>query len=530
MRSMARQRRQHLRVTLFREGTGLDDGLRAGHPLVDVPLSGSVGMTGRLLVARPVASPPSWLGFLEAAAEGALPVLTNQLTGAVLLVEQAGRTWALTFGLGHLYLNEDKVEPRFGLRTVLNVVDPERLLAVGSRVYEDVVVSTSRQASRRATREVFTIDDTRDILREVVGAPRDETKYGRQVVGSSALSLSVPVEAPGIAGFIEDLAAAHARDEYKRHFGFVDFIEPVKDRPTRARLDQLLLDVLTGRSNGEPYLAPPVPIGYDDVEGFLHTHERLGSSTAHPELDLDDYYAQVDRATLTVDDLKGHDVRLISASTGHATATWSVYRCLIFEAEVDERLFLLSEGEWFGVDRDFVARVDHDVGAINVVDLGLPAARSGEKEADYNRRAAASADFALLDKRLFEFGRGPIEVCDLLSLSGRFIHIKRKTQSATLSHLFAQGRVAAEALKVDAALRDRVHSVLVGDGRREAAVLATTPFSPRDKTVVYAVIAKNATELPAKLPFFSRLNLWRACRFLATTLDYQVEFCPIPVL
>lgn len=50
----------------------------------------------------------------------------------------------------------------------------------------------------------------------------------------------------------------------------------------------------------------------------------------------------------------------------------------------------------------------------------------------------------------------------------------------------------------------------------------------RGKTVVFGVIAENAAELPSKLPFFSRLNLWQARRFLAGTLDYDVAFVGIP--
>jgi uncharacterized protein (TIGR04141 family) len=37
----------------------------------------------------------------------------------------------------------------------------------------------------------------------------------------------------------------------------------------------------------------------------------------------------------------------------------------------------------------------------------------------------------------------PIEFCDLLSSNKGLIYIKKKTRSATLSHLFAQGTVAA---------------------------------------------------------------------------------------
>lgn len=434
----------------------------------------------------------------------------------------------MTFGLGRLYLEEDRLERRFGLRVVLNVVDPERLHSVGSRVYEEVVISTTRQTSRAAARQTFTIDDTRDVLREVVGAPRDEAAFGRQLVGSDALSLSVPVQIEGVPDLLDRLAAVHESEAYKEYFAFIDFITPVRDRATRQRLDELALDAVAGRAAAAAYLAPPEPISFDDIEGFRHVGERRSWPT-HPELELADYRARVDPERLTVDELRRHQVSMIASSTGLEVRRWSVYRCLVFEVELDGRYYLLSEGEWFAVDRDFVEELDRRVGEIRIIDLGLPLAARGEKEADYNRRAAAATGMTLLDRRMFGVGRTNIEVCDLLSQDGHLIHVKRKTQSATLSHLFAQGRVSAEALKVEPVLRRRVREAVEAESPTAASMLGADPFRARDLTVVYAVIAPNAAALPGRLPFFSRLNLVHATRFLSGTLDYAVGFAGVPI-
>lgn len=358
--------------------------------------------------------------------------------------------------------------------------------------------------------------------------PRDETAYGRQVVGSSALSLTVEVAPEGLVPLLGRLARAYASTDYKRDFGFIDFVEPIQDRITRERLDNRLVDVVAGRVAGDAYLAPPEPISYDDVEGFLHFRERASAGT-HAELELDDYRSQVDPGDVSAESLRSHIIRMISPSTGLEFRSWSVYRCLVFETELDGQLYLLSEGDWFAVDRDFVARIDGDLARIEVVDLGLPDARRGEREGDYNRRAATEANLALLDRRNFQVGGSPIEVADLASTSGDLIHVKRKTQSATLSHLFAQGRVSAETLKIDPGLRARVADTLHAEGRPEAAVFSMDPYRAGDVRVVYAVIASNAADLPGRLPFFSRLNLWHARRFLAATLDYRVAFSGVRI-
>jgi uncharacterized protein (TIGR04141 family) len=167
------------------------------------------------------------------------------------------------------------------------------------------------------------------------------------------------------------------------------------------------------------------------------------------------------------------------------------------------------------------------VALIEKASIQLPPAREGEEEAAYNQRAANETGIALMDFRLVPIGGSTIEVADLVSPSGHLIHVKRKTLSATLSHLFSQGRISAEALKADEAVRAAAAAKLDEDGRVSGDILRGT-FDARSKTVVYAVIAANAAELPAKLPFFSRLNLWQARRYLAATLDYQVAFLGIP--
>ena len=108
-------------------------------------------------------------------------------------------------GIRHsqLFVNDDLAEPRFGLRTVLNLVDPEQLRSVGSRVYRDVVMRILRQVSRRSGRDAFTIEDTRDLLRCVTGAPRDTAPWGTEVTGGVALSLTVPVDAANLRGLLD---------------------------------------------------------------------------------------------------------------------------------------------------------------------------------------------------------------------------------------------------------------------------------------------------------------------------------------
>jgi uncharacterized protein (TIGR04141 family) len=523
---VARVSKRRLRILRFRVGATVDQVVRAER-LREVAPDPVLGVGARVFIVDPdlPPNPPTWVPFLEAMTTAPLPEMAAPLNGAIVFLSRSDRLWALTFGTGHLFVDEDRAESRFGLKTVLNLVDVEQLRSIGSRAYEDVVVRTLRQVSRRTTRDAFTIDDTRDILREVTGAPRSQDSWGTEITGGTALSLSIPIEATELPDVLDRIAIEHGRDTYKAGFAFVDFIQPVTAPGVLADLDADAMDAILGRKRSDIYLAPPEPILYEDVAGFRFYREH--PPEIHEELDLVDYRRRVDPATLTLDDVHSHAVRLISASTGTETRSWSVYRCLVYETTSAGRSYLLSEGEWFEIDASFVARVDREIGAIRPGRVHLPPAIRGETERAYNTRAARLANLAFMDFKLVPVGGTTIEVADLISSDGEFIHIKRKAQSATLSHLFAQGRISAETMKADAGARAAAIAHLDAARRAERAVLAD-PYDMRGKTVVFGVIAENAAELPSKLPFFSRLNLWQARRFLAGTLDYDVAFVGIP--
>jgi uncharacterized protein (TIGR04141 family) len=122
-----------------------------------------------------------------------------------------------------------------------------------------------------------------------------------------------------------------------------------------------------------------------------------------------------------------------------------------------------------------------------------------------------------------------------MSTDGSLVHVKRKSRSSTLSHLFAQGHVSAEAL-VDGALRDQVRSAIqkASGAADPSGWLALVPPSSsvpeRDKvTVTYAVIANSSATGVEWLPFFSRLTLMQTVRDLNRLGFTKVALVRVPV-
>ena len=147
-----------------------------------------------------------------------------------------------------------------------------------------------------------------------------------------------------------------------------------------------------------------------------------------------------------------------------------------------------------------------------------------ESENSYNRRIASldSSLFCLDGESIFYGGKqSQIEVCDLLSTSNRFIHVKRYSGSQTLSHLFSQGLVSAEAFSQDKKFRRDFNARLPESHKLTNADEAP---SPSEWTITYAIVTKSSGSL--ELPFFSKVTLRNAVRLL-NSMSFHVEVVPI---
>jgi uncharacterized protein (TIGR04141 family) len=103
-----------------------------------------------------------------------------------------------------------------------------------------------------------------------------------------------------------------------------------------------------------------------------------------------------------------------------------------------------------------------------------------------------------------------MEYCDLYTETLDFrdlIHVKHGTSSAVLSHLFSQGTTSAEACLDYAICREQADE-LVKKAIGSAAY--TRSDRPPKVRTVYGIIRPRA----GKLPFFTKVNLKRACRDL----------------
>jgi uncharacterized protein (TIGR04141 family) len=148
-------------------------------------------------------------------------------------------------------------------------------------------------------------------------------------------------------------------------------------------------------------------------------------------------------------------------------------------------------------------------------------------EDDYNVLAAEAIGALCTHPQLVHVdGRDPVELCDILTSDRRFVHVKRRGASSTLSHLFAQGLVSAELYLDDQRFRDGAAELLE---RLEASpdLLSKERPNPGEWEVAYVVVTRGRrNDTPYTLPFFSLANLASSARRLQSR-GYKVSVAEV---
>lgn len=474
-----------------------------------------------LFVKRTTPRTPDWGSFLAGYVASAELGRTAS-AGAVLLVPIHNRTFALTFGTGRYLLLPDVTQPRFGLRVALNCLGENTVRSIDKDSLDRLARHTREQASRDATAREFGLDIEQDLLRAVTGTPADET-LGRRLTGRDALTISVAITIVNLPEMLERLAAKAKETTYQQNFPWVDQLSHITDARRVDTLDATLVHRLRMGQQESIWMAVPEPVDWERVRGF-----RFSSRRSTPEyqdihlrsfLDTLDDVAALDRETLD------RPVNVIDHE-GQRLHRWRAYRCLYCEAEVQGQSFVLSGGNWYQVDDEFVESVNAAYDRIPNFDANLPLYEDAS-EAAYVRRIAAAnpVAFAAMDQKVVAYGggRSKIEFCDLYTNERDVLHIKRYGQASALSHLFAQGLTFGEVFLTEQSLRERFNE-LVPETHRITNVQQRP--NAGEYRVVFAVISDRPG--PLVLPFFSRLNIKHAARRLEA-YGYRVAKLKITV-
>lgn len=453
-------------------------------------------------------SPPRWRDYVEPHVDGGgLPQLFGASSSGVLLVPASDRLLAISFGYGRHLVRSEAVVQDFGLKVVLNEIDPDLIKSLDARTFDELTINTRQGASRDSSLGAFTLDNSRDLLRSVTGRSADGGLGA--LSGSAALAMHTDLELPKLPELAKGLVKAYESKRYRENFEFIDHMRSVQDPALVAKLDENLIDALKTREMTNMHLAVPEAIDWQQIAGVRFSLKRKKHQPS-PDPRISVYRELRDADRLNLDRLKGDRVEAISAADeNEIIEKWSVYKCLVYEAEIDGKVYILSGGDWYEIGKSYRDKVQSYVADIPELDLDLPGADPDKSEKEFNEEAALKLGGICIDGQLVGVGGvDRVEICDVLTKDGDFIHVKKRGRSSTLSHLFAQGVTSTDLLLGDGSFRaDAAAKVKEVD----SAFVAAIPTGPGEREkirVAYVILSRGQRpDRPYGLPFFSMVSL-----------------------
>ncbi|MQY18081.1 DUF6119 family protein [Nocardia macrotermitis] len=470
---MSRRSSISKRMNLYRmaEDTALPEALREQYrepsekfAVRPVDVAGSRA----LLVEGAFEGPSAWTEDISRLAEVEVSQ-DNRSPGAVLVIQDNfGALWALTWGVGFQLLDQEKVDFRFGTRVLARSALPREIKSItrsvlGHRARVDHTVLPGGSTTRG-----FGVDGYGEIINRVDATARiPGLAWGNAPIRLHAKdSLSLPLgrrperlvadlqvlnkllDEPVLPGLesIERLVALKPKD------------------PMVAELNNRLATRLLGKSD------EPIGISWPHARaGMSNLMEscrvrglgRAGDREDIPEIDeVLTWFTGKDPQSvlrgLGSISLEIHNEQDPGATTPVSTSLL-LRHWLAFEVREHASRYCFRDGLWYRMDDRHAERIDQRVTEILAAKSSIPFPPwlPGVEERAYNIDAAAAIDGYSLDRNLMRTALHThgIEPCDIHLRPGTFIHVKRGRGSSDLSHLFAQTLVSWEALTYDETAR-----------------------------------------------------------------------------
>lgn len=527
-------------LRLLRKDRTVADAVRDSRDLIEHPTR-----TGRLFYEQSDETPPPWLELVnQFSADGPLK-LRNKSCAAILfldVVSVAGsRTFALAFGGGHLALHADAFERNFGLKVALNSIARADLKNLDVATLEATSFQKRVQASRKSDLGDFGIDTEHDLLRLAGGVPTD-TNFASSLSGKDALMLTAKMSADAIAAKCTAALTLFEATDYKKDYGFIDQIAPVREADLIDALDALVFAEIQQLLAGKPsdlHLTIPEIIDPEATHeiGYFGPGFRPGAKAGYGELTIEDYVAELSAGKpgelKSMADIKAsQEIRVVIDGQGSKQRRERLYDCFVLEVAHLGKTYVLFAGDWYCIEDKFFASVEADFQKL-LAPTALVVSTAALNEQELIAELDKNPDFLNLDKVKASPAGAPganLEPCDFLSRNKEFIHLKDGHGSAPISHLWSQGVVAAESFVRDETFRKSMRNaaitrqkaagksgfeLLLPDGRSKPV--------PADYKVIYGIMRhRYQRSKTLGLPFFSKVSL-RAAAGRVELMGFPVE-------
>lgn len=486
----------------------------------------SLGYPCAAWIQKNKVTPPRWLEFVSASFD--VPPIKNRSSSFLLALKVRSRVFVMVFGYAKSVLDRSMIVPDFGLRVALNTMPDGRLDSVATRTPDRVTKQAQMHFNSVRPVEEFGIVPEADWIRSVRGTVQLRGFAGK-IEGRDAISFDWKGDMKTLEGCCNTLLVQYASKAYQKRYSFIDYLVSIKDvEPIVKELDdQIMARIAAGDWTGMGVaLVEPLHPELDHYRIWMGRNQTFPSEMEPNGIQswLEQRSAAAGRS---VDSKKVH-VLAMNGEGKPVGGKHSLWDYLVAQVERSDGVYVLSLGEWYRTDRNYLQDLRRDIEGIEDVtaNLQLPVWKKGESEADYNSRVCRIKKWRRVDKELYRFGhhQNKIECADILTDAQDFIHVKHARSSATLSHLFAQGYVSSQSYSADVDYRRQISQ----DWNASFQKRLRRPFDPEQSgmRVIFAIGTDKPGKLSESLFFFSLVNLRRQVRAIQT-MRWKCAICRI---
>ena len=484
------------------------------------------GISGLLVSGTIAPGDADWCTPLGALA-GMTVAEQNRTSLALLLVRTDRAVYGLTFGLGHLMIDQARIDPGFGIEFAVRCLDEERITKVRRQVMDARGRTDENSATSGEHIRGFGIEQFGEIVSQIsgqiAGVPltftQDRDRPAHVTGSDRSIKLHLGTTPAGLLHDLQQIEQVCTRPSPLPEFEFIAQVRPLNPKSEQAlRLDDRLDEMLGGAEGNRLALAVPSDCRdrFEFAESF--TLALAGRSQQVGELDVDDLVGAVaDKPEgQRLRALRQGRIQMFADTEGADRISRNVPVDHWLTAEVPDGVvhYFYWRGQWYEIGAEYLTVIESRIAEL----LDRPSSVAmppwpkghGHDEGWYNKQVAAQPGYLLLDRDTVRTGRfrgGGLEMADVLGPDGQFICVKKADKTAPLNHLFAQGRVAIETLRFDTEAREKFLAKLPPDH--------PVDLSFRSPTVVYGVMLKDGAPLTSTSLFaFAKVSLLHAANAL----------------
>lgn len=475
---------------------------------------------------------PPWVSFVNQ--HFTLDNIQNVTNSLILLIEITTYTkkhfFAIVGGQGHFYLNKTLLQNDFGLRVVLNTIDPSKIGIFDSKNFNANQKQQRITFSKGNSIQEFEFDENEELLSLMSGKPLDK-KFASRISGADSLRISSDLAFKDLGKKCQYFLKQFRSTEYKKTFPFVDKFKPIEDKTLIDELNEQLKDYIISKDTDAISLSFPT---MDDLNLSYSYEYRIGGTVlASEEFEIEKIYeliANDNPASVTADYLTRIVIITLDAN-GDFLNSFQFTDIVTFELKsFKSNTYVSTNKHWYKIDKKYISQIDKEFDSIEVIKIAsyLPKIKKKESEGDYNSRLDTTK-FCIYDKKLFT-GPTPtskVEVCDAFHRTDKHLVCVKKLKggSATLSHLFAQGSVSVQLLsEYD---KYRKFFCKKNNDHFKTKEFNADKLNVSDYKLVYAIATGRSGDLKKLIPFFSKINLLTHHRAIkirgAKTAIYKIE-------